>query len=165
MRIRDLHKQDKISKNWIVLLSILIIFFICQFPLRQVLEHLPIKSGTPEAIWNLIARDFRKSIASLVGLMASIFLLIPSLKSRKLYTWAILIICFIYYGVSIGDGIMILLNTEHMYNPDTATTTWINPQDYKSNFWNRLGSLCYLGLLGLFYLMFYLKRKQEHSNR
>ena len=130
----------------------LIIYVVSIAVFPKFFDGLPIRSTTGEPPWYFIAQDFRMFLGASVGLLLSLSLVIFFCRKYPKNTLLGLFLVFLFFGSYLQRGFRILLNTENLFRPDIATTSWATHDEYLNTPRDILLYLIYAFILILIYL-------------
>ncbi len=114
--------------------------------------------------WYFIYGDLFKSLAYSIGFLISLIVVYICYRNENIFYLTILLFSFIWFGVAIGDGIIILLNSNNIFNPDIATTNWKTFDDYINNPWKSYLYIIYLVIAVSCFIYFLKKKKAENTS-
>ena len=138
-----------------------LVFGLSLFVFPRFFDHLAFRYEDPgtEPPWYFITTDFKAFLGALIGLILLIvaLALASAAVRRSRYALFYVFMTLMFYGIKVGDGIAILANTQHLLDPETATTTWQTHLAYLHSPWKQYGFFIYL--LALVFVVSW-KRKQ-----
>ena len=130
-----------------------LIFLATLFYLPDLFSFLD-KGITPDHSppWYFIYGDLREGLASTMGFIFSLFL-IYGLRGLDDKTIRLLVFfTVIWYSHSLGNTISILMNTNNVFDPANATTSWETHRDYLNSPWNRYLFYAFICLILIVFL-------------
>ena len=113
--------------------------------------------------WYFIIVDLKLALGSLLGFLICSILILKNHSKSPHRTKDYLFFTLLWFGLYIGQGVVIFLNTSNILDPSQASTTWIDNEAYQDNFWNRIGLYVYFFFLFIVYWL--LKRKNAISEK
>ena len=122
--------------------------------LPHLFAGLPIKTATPqgEPPWYFISRDFVNFLSATIGVILIFAVLSVFHKRNPNYTTLLLFITILFYGRPLLSRISVLMHTDHLFDPQLATTSWRTFEDYLNDPLKAYGVHIYMLMIVLGYL-------------
>jgi len=155
-------KSNEYKGVW-VLAVFLTIYILSNIVFRGLFDDLPLPTKKGDGVpWYFITRDFRAFLVNSIGLVLMMISAAILYRKHKVYTVMGVWITSMSMLKVVAKGIGILLNTEHILNPELATTTWSSFEDYRSSPWNMKGAFFIIIIATVLFGIWMWRYRKKH---